>query len=46
MANDGFNNGFVFYDSVLQASNISGALEVKYTCKVAQTHWEMLSDWI
>lgn len=44
MANDWFNKGFVFYDSVLQVSNISGALEVKYTCKVAQAHWKMLSD--
>lgn len=28
MANDWFNKGFVFYDSVLQGSNISGALEL------------------
>lgn len=38
MANDWFNKGFVFYDSVLQVSSISGALEVKYICQVAQTH--------
>lgn len=46
MANDWINKGFVFYDSVLQVSSISGALEVKYICQVTQTHRKMLSDWI
>ena len=36
IANDCFNKGFVFHDSVLQVSNISGALKVKYTCRVSQ----------